>query len=125
MDRKNCQKDPRYLVAIALLKKAKTKKQKQTLRSLLRYHAGHDFLEERRSISKEIKSNAVRGKILVHAWSTGDEFQKTKNVKEIPATVTSYLHFARTAKGKTVVINQPAMVIKSTCTSQDYNALAV
>lgn len=107
-------KDPRYLVSIALLRVAKTSKQKNALRKMLKEHQGFDFLAYKQRLKKEIDKKSAGGKIIVHAWSPEDSSQGCPSTLKLPATVVSYLKFARSAKGKTVIINPSSLTVRQT-----------
>jgi len=107
-------KDPRYLVSIALLRLAKTSKQKKVLRTMLKEHQGFDFLAYKQHIKKEIDEKSVGGKIIVHAWSPEDTLQGCPSTQKLPATIIAYLRFARSAKGKSVIINPPSLTVRQT-----------
>ena len=108
------EKDPRYLVSVALLRLAKTSKQKKVLRKMLKQHQGFDFLAYKQHIKKEIDEKSAGGKIIVHAWSPEDSLQGCPSTQKLPATVIAYLRFARSAKGKSVIINPPSLTVGQT-----------
>lgn len=106
--------DPRYLVAVALLRKAKTSKQKNVLRKMLKEHQGFDFLAHRQKIKAEINSKSSGGKIIVHTWSGQDALHGNPDTHELSANLVSYLMFARTARGKSIIINNPSLTLRQT-----------
>jgi len=108
------EKDPRYLVSVALLRLAKTSKQKKVLRKMLKQHQGFDFLAYKQHIKKEIDEKSAGGKIIVHAWSPENSLQGCPLTQQLPATVIAYLRFARSAKGKSVIINPPSLTVRQT-----------